>query len=237
LSALAEGVTREVFAVHPLLDGQGQPAATELLANGRGLAERQIRERLQARVDELQLGLEILPEGVCLQDLHPPRSVVSAFRDVSSAFKEKEQMKNEAEAYYRDKLIQAAGEPAWRELSALQSDLDDEAWAALWQRLQPQLSGEAAAALNQAIAAAADRTLRAEGDATSFQRKAAARDTDPHLTEYRLYLEAVEAALPGKRKLILDQRQAGRRHLLLNFPSGLPEPYAPFTESSELMPE
>jgi hypothetical protein len=41
------------------------------------------------------LGIEVLPDGVCLQEIHPPLAVVSAFRDVSSAFKEKERMKNE----------------------------------------------------------------------------------------------------------------------------------------------
>jgi Cu+-exporting ATPase len=223
LQSLAEGVLREVVARQPLLrDVAGDAQAKEILASGRGALEREVRDRLQARVDDLRLGIEILPDGVCLQDLHPPRNVVAAFRDVSSAFKEKERMRNEATAYYREKLIQAAGEAAWRALSECVADLDDAEWAQLWQQLQPQLAGEAIEEINGAQAFAEEKTQLADGEAISFQRKQIAHAAEPKLTELRLFLKALEEAMPGKPKLILDRRHGGRRHLLMGLPRDTP---------------
>ena len=238
LAALAEGITREVVARQPLLrDDEAEVERPELLSNGRGLVEQEIRRRLQARADEMRLGVEVLPEGVCLQDLHPPRDVVSAFRDVSSAFKEKERLRNEGETYYRGKLINAAGQNAWRTLSVLTGPLDDAGWSELWSQLQPQLAGEAAAQIHAAQAFAADKSLKSEGEADRFQQKAAARSSDPRLTEFRLFLEALQAALPGKPKLILDRKHAGRRHLLLGWPPETATSAPPIVEPSGTGPE
>ena len=126
----------------------------EVLTDGRASLEQQLRDRLQQRVDALGLGIEVLPQGVCLQEIHPPLAVVDAFRDVSSAFKEMARLKNEAEGFYRDRLIKAAGDEAYRELSAAGAEVNDE----LWQRLQPELAGEAAAELNVAQAFADGQT-------------------------------------------------------------------------------
>jgi membrane protease subunit HflK len=155
-----------------------------------------------------------------LQDLHPPRAVVAAFRDVSSAFKEKERMGNEAQAYYREKLIKAAGESAWRELGAATHPLDDDDWAAYWTRWKPQLAGEASATINSAQAFADQRTCRAQGDAASFHRKLAVHQSQPRLTELRMFLDALSATMPGKPKVILDRRFGGRRQLFLGLPEG-----------------
>jgi Cu+-exporting ATPase len=219
LQSLAEGVLREIVARQPLLrDVTGDREAKEILASGRGTLEREVRDRLQARVVDLRLGIEILPEGVCLQDLHPPRNVVAAFRDVSSAFKEKERMRNEATAYYREKLIQAAGENAWRALSERVVDLDDAEWTELWDQLRPQLAGEAVEEINGARAFAEEKTQLADGEAISFRQKQSAHAAEPKLTEQRLFLELLEDAMPGKPKLILDRRHGGRRHLLMGLP-------------------
>jgi membrane protease subunit HflK len=55
---------------------------------------------------------------------------------------------------------------------------------------------------------------RASGDASRFTLAEAAFRAAPQATEHRLYLETMEAVLPGKRKLIIDKNH-GRRHLLL----------------------
>ncbi|MFV1967728.1 MAG: cation-translocating P-type ATPase family protein, partial [Pirellulaceae bacterium] len=235
LQAVAEGMLREVVAAHPLLNSDsGDGESDEILAGGRGSLEQQVRDRLQERVEALQLGIEILPQGVCLQDLHPPRNVVNAFRDVSSAFKEKERMRNEAAAYYREKLIQAAGKTAWRALSETAGELDDEQWSALWQKLQPDLAGEAVAEINGARAFAEERTRLAEGEAVRFQQKEAAHAGEPRLTELRLFLDALAASMPGKRKLILDPRHVGRRHLLMGLPTGSTTQALPLFDPGEL---
>jgi Cu+-exporting ATPase len=232
LRATAESVLRQALARRPLLADHAESARerdAEILTRGRGTLEQQIRADLQAQADALGLGLQVLPQGVCLEDVHPPLVVVPAFRDVASAFKEKERLRNEAEAYQRDKVIKAAGEPAWRMLATTTNGLDDARWA----QLKPQLAGEAAAELNAARAFAAAREDQARGDAASFAARAAARATAPELTDWRLYTDAVSESLPGRKKLILDVRSTGRRHLLL----GIPAQLAPLTvpEQTERM--
>jgi regulator of protease activity HflC (stomatin/prohibitin superfamily) len=229
LQSLAEGAIREAVAVRPLLAERGEDAA-ELLTGGRGDLEESIRDRLQARANALQLGIEILPRGVCLQDVHPPLDVVPAFRDVSSAFKEKERMKNEADAYHRELLIHAAGVTAWQALAAADSKVD----AKLWSGLRPELAGEAAAEINLAEAFAVEQQALAEGDAKQFLAKQAAQDGDSHLTQWRLFLEAIGEALSGKRKLILDPQGGGRRHLLLGLPKESPQQVLPLLDPNAI---
>jgi Cu+-exporting ATPase len=226
LKTLAESMTREVIASRPLLtDTADGGLLAEILTSGRGELERQIRERLDRRVSSMGLGIELLPDGVCLQEIHPPLAVVGAFRDVSSAFKEKERMRNEGQAYYRDKVIQAAGEAAWRELSEAETsaELSDE----LWHELRTGLAGEAAAEINAAHAFADGKRATASGDAESFVLVENAHSAAPRLTEWRMFLETLAEAMPGKKKLILDARSGGRRHLLLGLPRG---------QASDLMP-
>jgi Cu+-exporting ATPase len=218
LKAAAESVVREVVATQPLLD-RGQPGEqdAELLAAGRGAVERAVGERLQKRANELGLGVEILAQGICLRDVHPPLAVVDAFRDVSAAYKERERLKNEADAFRRDRLIQAGGGLAWRDLSSDAADLTEARWA----RLRPSLTGEAFAEISAAEAFAARSSALAEGDAESFLRRRAAYETQPRLTQWRMFMETVGAALAGHPKLLLDRAAHGRRHVLLGVPANV----------------
>jgi regulator of protease activity HflC (stomatin/prohibitin superfamily) len=184
---------------------------------------------LQARADALGLGVEILAHGVCLEDVHPPLPVVSAFRDVSTAFKEKERMKNEADAYQRQMVIGAGGLEAWRAWSSEETELTDEAWT----RLRPQLEGEAAAEIAAAEAFADDQQQQAAGNAASFLLTEAAHSALPQLTEWRMFLDTLSAALPKKNKLILDAKSSGRRHLFF----GLPGREAPLVPLGPRRPE
>ena len=74
LRPLAESAVRQVV---------GRRGLDELLTRGRFDAEEASRSALQARVDAARLGLVIT--GVTFQDVHPPLSVVDAYRDVSRA--------------------------------------------------------------------------------------------------------------------------------------------------------
>jgi HflK protein len=84
--------------------------------------------------------------------------------------------------------------------------------------------GNAAALVENAHAYSVGRKTRAEGDARRFQAAEEAFRGAPQATESRLYLEAMEEVLPGKKKLIIDKKE-GRRLLLLQdgieLPSGL----------------
>lgn len=74
--------------------------------------------------------------------------------------------------------------------------------------------GNAQALLRNAASYRLGRVNRASGDAGRFTLAEAAFRAAPQAAEHRLYLETMEAVLPGKKKLIIDKTQ-GRRHLLL----------------------
>ncbi|MEO7649841.1 MAG: FtsH protease activity modulator HflK, partial [Bryobacteraceae bacterium] len=74
--------------------------------------------------------------------------------------------------------------------------------------------GNAKARLQSAAAYTTGRKNRSEGDASRFTQAEAAYRAAPGPTETRLYLEAMEQVLPGKKKMIIDAGK-GRRHLML----------------------
>src|SRR6185295_15077435 len=55
----------------------------ELMSTGRFSAGEELRRRIHARADDLQLGVKILFVG--LQDVHPPVQVAKAYEDVVGA--------------------------------------------------------------------------------------------------------------------------------------------------------
>jgi Cu+-exporting ATPase len=235
LQATAQSVARQVLAGRPLLGGKvaGDAAAREILTTGRSELEREMRYRLQTELDVLGVGVKLLDEGVCLIDVHPPLAVVDAFRDVSSAFKERERRKNEGDAYLRDRLIKAGGLAAWRELGAGDSELTDERWS----RLQPELAGEAAANLAAASAFATEQEEMATGEAAGFVLLQSSHSAKPDLAEWRLLYDTLSAALAGKRKVILHAH-SGRRHLFIgglpgNASPSLPAILAPPTDEED----
>jgi Cu+-exporting ATPase len=74
--------------------------------------------------------------------------------------------------------------------------------------------GNAGARVESARGYSTGKKNRADGDAARFRQAEEAFRTAPGPTETRLYLEAMEQVLPGRKKLIVDA-QKGRRHLLL----------------------
>jgi len=78
----------------------------------------------------------------------------------------------------------------------------------------PKARGEGKAKLETARGYRVGKVSRAAGDASRFKQSEAAYRSGPGVTETRLYLEAMEQILPGKRKMIVDA-QGGRRHLFL----------------------
>jgi len=65
-----------------------------------------------------------------------------------------------------------------------------------------QAKGEAAAKLEQALAARDQDIKHAEGDAAAFALRLDAYRTAPELTMYRLQLETIAAVLPGVQKIV-----------------------------------
>jgi membrane protease subunit HflK len=142
---------------------------------------------------------------------------VDAFREVSAAYKERERLKNEADAFRRERLIRAAGATAWLELSH-HGDLTEERWA----RLRETLTGEAFGELSAAEAFAIESVTLAAGEAESFLKQRAAHAAQPRLTQWRLFMDTLAVALADRPKLLLDRAGSGKRHLLLGVPASVP---------------
>lgn len=101
LRPLAESCVRSVVGRMPFED---------LLTDGRREAELTSLESIQQRVDDYQLGLEIV--AVAFQEVHPPLAVLGAFRETSRAESEKQTRVNEGETYLAERLTLAAGAAA-----------------------------------------------------------------------------------------------------------------------------
>ena len=101
--------------------------------------------------------------------------------------------------------------------------------------------GQADARVSIAEAYSKRRSDRAAGDASRFRQFEAGFRSAPGPNTTRLYLEAMDEILPGRRKLVLDSRGAGRRTLysiednvLVMPPGSIPQPPTiPFDDVSE----
>jgi modulator of FtsH protease HflK len=104
---LEKVATREVVRYLVAIDLE------EIMSTGRLDAARILRERIQARADELNLGVTILFVG--LQDIHPPVAVAGAYQDVIGARQEIEAKILSAEGY-RAKTVPLAEAEALRRI-------------------------------------------------------------------------------------------------------------------------
>jgi regulator of protease activity HflC (stomatin/prohibitin superfamily) len=230
LRTLTESVVRETAARQPL-DG--------MLTDRRRQIEDECLTTLRTRLKQQALGIEVA--DLTLLDVHPPRQVVSAYRDVADALEEREQRVNEAEAYYATKLLTAAGEPAVRLLNAAapatrkQSDqsttgavsnwtLTDDLWDQLGRETpagRMTLSGEAAGILLTARQAATSTTQTARGEAARFNELLSAYQSQPSLTGLHLYWQAVVESLSDRPLTVVDPKAGGHERLFLGGPDDL----------------
>jgi len=79
-----------------------------IVGEQRGKLEEEIREEVQAQLDELEVGLEIL--GVFFRDVHPPISIADAFEQVIAARQEKQELIDTAFGYRNRRLPETRGE-------------------------------------------------------------------------------------------------------------------------------
>ena len=85
----------------------------DALTVNRPLIAREMRERTQARLDELDLGIAV--SSVNLLSIDPPNQVIDVFRDVSNAAADRERIMNEASGYANSVIPRARGEATWIE--------------------------------------------------------------------------------------------------------------------------
>ena len=227
LRASAESSLREVVS---------QISLDDILTGSRGNVEQAVHDELSAACERVNLGVEVA--GVSLLDVHPPRQVVTAYRQVADALELREQLINEAEAYYAKTVLSAAGESAIRTLSRTDEQdamgshsasdssigavvdwqLSDDAWRRLISESDTApmlLSGDAAARLHTARLKQTTRLLRAQSAAVRFQSLQSQHAVHPGLTEHSLFLDAAAEALRDRPLTILDPKLQGQRHLLM----------------------
>ncbi len=94
----AEAAMREVI---------GNSLIDSVLTDGKLKIQSDATELLQSILDRYEVGVRVL--AVQLQDVHPPKEVIDAFKDVASAREDKSRIINEAEAYRNELLPKARG--------------------------------------------------------------------------------------------------------------------------------
>jgi len=101
VKSAAEASMREVIGYN-LIDSA--------LTTGKLEIQNDTRTLMQGILDRYDTGLEVI--AVQMQDVHPPREVADAFKDVASAREDKSRVINEADAYRNDLLPRTRGQAA-----------------------------------------------------------------------------------------------------------------------------
>lgn len=97
----AEASMREVI---------GKSMIDEVLTVGKFKIQQETKTLLQKILDRYEAGIVVVT--VQLQDVHPPKAVIEAFKDVASAKENKIKLINESQGYQNDILPKAKGKAA-----------------------------------------------------------------------------------------------------------------------------
>lgn len=95
-------------AITEAIGGMG---VDDVLTVERPRIEAFVRERTQAKMDEIGVGIAI--NSVNLLSVDPPSQVVDVFRDVQNAAADRERIMNEANGYANSVIPRARGEASW----------------------------------------------------------------------------------------------------------------------------
>lgn len=101
VKSAAEAAMREVI---------GNSKIDSVLTSGKVKVQTETKTLLQSMLTRYGCGIEVV--AVQLQDVHPPKEVVDAFKDVASAREDKVRFVNEADAYANDIVPKARGRAA-----------------------------------------------------------------------------------------------------------------------------
>lgn len=101
VKSASEAAMREVIG-HNVIDNA--------LTQGKTKIQGDCRDLLQQILDRYNAGVRVV--AVQMQDVHPPKEVLDAFKDVASAREDRSRITNEAEAYRNDLLPKARGNAA-----------------------------------------------------------------------------------------------------------------------------
>lgn len=101
VKSVAEAAMREVI---------GRNKIDAVLTTDKLAIQNDARREMQEMLDRYKAGVRIV--AVQLQNVHPPKEVIDAFKDVASAREDKSRFINEADAYRNDLLPKARGQAA-----------------------------------------------------------------------------------------------------------------------------
>jgi Cu+-exporting ATPase len=221
----AESALREIVAALPF---------QELLTSGRARVQREAVARLTSRCHDGGSGdLGIHLEGLSIHDLHPPQEVVNAYHGVTKAMEHREEQVNKAkaDAIRKERDAQAGREEIIRQAKAAaceQVTLAEALRDAFVTRRHARVSlsqEEECRLLNDAF-----RWMEAGADSDDVWREyqenrnaVIARQTA--VADFRLFWEALGAALKDREKILIDaDKVPGQRQLLLFDPKDLSLP-------------
>ncbi len=161
--------------------------------------------------------------------MHPPLTVVPAYRDIANALEEKEQLLNESNAYLISKLYEAAGEKVINslvpELSNFtipenqESLLEESTWKKLFDsKNNPELkiSGQSSVIMNQAWEKHHQQIENAKGNVFRFTSLLAVFQNNPELTNFHLYWNSLENILSKIKLTIVDSSAIGKQNIWMN---------------------
>jgi len=214
----------EAVAFQTLTDYAASVDLDQVIGPGREQFERDLRERIQQRVDELQVGVKLAFLG--LHGAHPPaeQGVAKAYQDVVSQERRKRATIEEALGQAQEIKTKVAGsvaaadalDAAIMELERLVHDPDatDEQRGIARRHVDDLLLGNPAEGVRPAsgqvaamiAAAQADNVALvsdAESKLTEFANEVAAYRAAPRLYRMRKWLEMLTAATQGVRKVVL----------------------------------
>ena len=88
----------------------GRTEIDQVLTVGKLEAQNETRELIQNILNTYEMGIQIV--AVQLQDVHPPKQVIDAFKDVVSAKEDRERLINEAQGYRNSVIPETRGKAA-----------------------------------------------------------------------------------------------------------------------------
>jgi regulator of protease activity HflC (stomatin/prohibitin superfamily) len=216
LRSAAESVLRETVATRTFAD---------LLTSDRGRFQDLVLKRLVQRCQEYgNHGLGVHLEGLDLHDLHPPQDVVADYHKVTQAMEKRDQLVNQGEEkVLRDERQQEAeGLKQIREAEAdsrrkvLSAQANAAAFTArLGARMRLDMGEEWRLLHDAWLEVSKGKPASAAGE-DYLRRREQALSRQALLTDFRLYWEALSAALTNRDKIVIDaDRVPGRRSLWL----------------------
>jgi Cu+-exporting ATPase len=216
LRASAESVLRQTVAGRPFLD---------LLTTDRQRFQQEVLSRLDRRLQEYgPAGLGVRLDGLSLQDLHPPPSVVPDYHRVAEAMEARDRMVNEAraDALQKERKAQWEALRLVRDAEAARTEVVKQAEAERTTFLARQRARTHLELVQEwRLLRDAWEELRRGGPAEDVARDYGRRRQEllaaqATLTDFRLFWETVGRALTGRDKMIVDSDKVpGRRQLLL----------------------